>query len=178
MLQVLLKRLETSQISLFAGFSGIGTPELYDARKKVKGEQAVLKVVKTTLLKKAFEKIGIQTASPEFWKGEIMVLATPNGDPIRIAKLLAEWAQQNQKVSIKGGFLLQDKAWLDKRAVEAMSKLLGTKQLQARVVGALAAPIAGLGGVLQALVAQFLGVLAAIEEKQKKSGAEIIPASN
>ncbi|MEK7288248.1 MAG: 50S ribosomal protein L10 [Elusimicrobiota bacterium] len=171
-LEELKTRLEKSSISLFAGFKGLSTPEIFEARKKMKAQKFVFKVIKKSLLKKAFDKIGIQAKTPDFWKDEIAALTGFSGDPLKATKLLAEWADQNKKVAIKGGFLLDKKEWLDKKAVEKLSKLPGVKELQGQLVGALSAPIAGLSGVLSAVLVEFLLVLRAVEDQKRSSAAQ------
>lgn len=161
-------RLSKSPISLFARFEGLSTPEIFEARKRMKAEKLSYKIVKKSLLKKAFDKIGVQADTPDFWKGEIAALTCTNGDPLRATKLLAEWATQNQKVAIKGGVLLEKKQWLDHKTIVKLSKLPGARDLQAQLVGTLAAPISKLGGVLNAVIVQFLLTLKAVEAKQAK----------
>ncbi|MBI4064073.1 MAG: 50S ribosomal protein L10 [Elusimicrobia bacterium] len=167
-LQELIRHLSGSSISLFATFKGVSTPELFEAKKKIKNEKALFKVVKKSLLKKALENLAIQPGSQEFWKGEVAALTSANGDPIRVAKALAQWVDESKKISIKGGFLLAEKKWLDPKTVETMAKLPGAKELQAHVVGALAAPIAGLAGVLSAAVAQIILVLNAVRQERER----------
>ncbi|MBI2070907.1 MAG: 50S ribosomal protein L10 [Elusimicrobia bacterium] len=160
-----------SPISLFATFKGVKTPELFEAKKKIKAEKAAFQIVKKSLLKKAFQTMGIEAGSTEFWKGEIAALTSSNGDPVRLTKLLAQWGEQNKNIGIKGGFMLADKQWLDRKTIEIMAKLPGAKDLQAKLVGTLAAPLAHLAGVLNAVTVNFVLVLKALEENNKKSQA-------
>ncbi|MBI4668423.1 MAG: 50S ribosomal protein L10 [Elusimicrobia bacterium] len=167
-LEELAAVLSKSPISLFASFKGVTTPELFEAKKKIKKENAKFCVIKKSLLEKAFQNIGLEISGEQFWKGEVAAMTCSNGDPSRLAKLLAQWAEQNKNIVIKGGVILSGKKWLDRASVERLAKLPCAKELQAQLVGGLAAPMAHLAGVLNATLVRFLLVLKAVEANKKE----------
>ncbi|MCM8769651.1 MAG: 50S ribosomal protein L10, partial [Candidatus Omnitrophica bacterium] len=50
--------LESSRMTVMANFSGITVAEMEQLRRRLKGSQAQLKVVKNSLLKRACERLG------------------------------------------------------------------------------------------------------------------------
>lgn len=162
-------RLQDAELILFASFNGLPSSELFETKKKIRGEKAMLKVVKNTLLKKAFHELHIQADGDDFWKGEIAALAGRNGDPVALVKILAEWAKKNERVRIKGGYFTEKKQWLNPKAVNEISKLSGLKALQAECVGTLQAPLVGLAGALGALMSNLVLVLSALKQKQQQA---------
>ena len=162
----MVERFQKTGLALFAAYKGLPSTEVFEARKKIKSERAHLQLVKNSLLKRAFERLGIAAGDPGFWKGETAILLGPNGDASQIAKILAEWMKTNQKVAIKGGFLALSKKWLTQKEVLTLAALPGIRDLRAQAVGALAAPLSGLAATAQAVLARFLLTLKAIEGAQ------------
>jgi len=165
-LEELAGHLKGSSISLFATFNGLSTPELFEAKKKIKSEKAAFRVVKKSLLRKAFESLGIEPVSKEFWKGEVATLTSANGDPIRLARVLAQWKENSKKIVIKGGFLLEKRQWLEPVMVEKLAKLGGIRDLQTQAVATLIGPLWQLAGVLNGALSQLVLVLKSIQESK------------
>lgn len=158
-IEELTSEISGSQLAVFASLRGVTTTEINDVRKKAKGEKTALAYVKNTLLKKALEQTGLAVPATAFWKEETVFLRSSNGDPVKVAKLIADWIGLNQKVRIKGAFLVGPKKWLKDAEVIQLAKLPSTKQLQAQVLSALAAPCQNLVGVMHSAVAQIVWVL-------------------
>lgn len=157
----LTSEISGSQFAVFASLRGVRTSEIDDVRKKAKGEKTALAYVKNTLLKKALEQAGLAVQGPAFWKEETVFLRSSNGDPVKLAKLIASWIGLNKNVRIKGAFLVGQKKWLKDAEIIQLSKLPAAKELQAQVLSTLAAPCQNLVGVLHGALAQIVWVLQA-----------------
>ncbi len=166
-IEELSNSLKNTQLAVFASFRGIGTPEVFEKRKKAKSDKADFQLVKNRFLKKALAEIGVDSAAPGFWKDEIAILKSTNGDPIRLAQMLTDWAGQNKKVKIKGALLPTKKTWLTPEDVVKISKLGSLKQVQASVVGALVAPNLKLMGILNTVLSQLVWILQAKCQQEK-----------
>ena len=81
---------------------------------------------------------------------------------------MCKFVKDNEKMQLEAG-ILQDKL-LEKKDIEAMSKLPSKEALRAQVVMTLNAPISGLVVALNQIIAKFVYCLDQI--KQKKTGSE------
>ena len=80
-----------------------------------------------------------------------------------VAKALLDYAKSSKKLVVKGG-LFGGKAF-DAKAVEALSELPPRDVLIAQVIGAVAAPLSNLVGVVEALYADPIRVIGAVADK-------------
>jgi len=86
-------------------------------------------------------------------------------DPVAVAKILVDFAKENDKLEIQSGVL--GRQLLNADDVQALAKMPGREQLLAQMLGSLNAPTTNFVGVLAAMLRQLLYVLSAIE-KQKQ----------
>jgi large subunit ribosomal protein L10 len=120
-------------------------------RLEVAKNRLVLRALKGT----RFEGLGPMLKGPT-------AIATSK-DPVAAAKVIAEFAKNNEKLIIVGG-ALGDKV-LDKAAVEALSKLPSLDELRGKLVGLLQAPAQRLAVLAQAPAGQLARVIKAYAEK-------------
>ena len=160
--------LEGASLVLFAGFKGLTTGEVLEAKKKMKAGRTTVSVVKNSLLKKVLGGLSFEVEDKDFWKGETMMLAAANSDFIHAAKSLADWSRQTQKIKIKGGVLTESKKWLTHVEVRTLASLPGLVPLRGQLVNLLASPLAALQGVLEAVHLDFLLILKAVGESQNR----------
>lgn len=137
-----------------ANFKGLTVLELETLRKKVAKEGATAKVVKNTLLELAFKAENINGLDP-YLKENTVLFATKK-DPMAFLKVLADFAKENEKFVIKGGFV--DGQAMDKAGVVEMAKIPSRKDLFAMIAG-------GLNGVLST----FLATIEALEKKKSEN---------
>lgn len=168
----MLSRLQGAELALFASFKGLPAADLFDAKKKIKGEKAFFQIVKNTLLKKAFSNMGIEIQDAALWKGETALLMSSDGDLVRLAKALVDWSMQNKNVMLKGGVLTEKKKWLTVGEVKTLAALPGTQELRGQIVFLLAGPLISLQQVLNAVTLQLVMTLKTIQRsKEEKSNA-------
>jgi large subunit ribosomal protein L10 len=141
-------------------YMGLTVAEMTDLRGRLREQGAQLKVVKNTLATKALGgSIGEQ--GDALFKGPVAVAFAP--DPVSAAKVATQYAKDNEKFSVIGGFMgLQV---LDKGSVTALAALPSLDQLRAKIVGLLQAPATKIAGVLQAPGGQLARVLSAYAAK-------------
>ena len=82
-----------------------------------------------------------------------------SADPVAAAKVLVDFAKENNKLSIVGGSL--DGKILDKAGVEALAKMPSLDELRAKLVGLLNAPATKVARVAQAPASQLARVIQA-----------------
>jgi large subunit ribosomal protein L10 len=141
-------------------YMGLTVAEMTDLRGRLREQGAQLKVVKNTLATKALGgSIGEQ--GDALFKGPVAVAFAP--DPVSAAKVATQYAKDNEKFSVVGGFMgLQV---LDKGSVTALAALPSLDQLRAKIIGLLQAPATKIAGVLQAPGGQLARVLSAYAAK-------------
>jgi hypothetical protein len=85
------------------------------------------------------------------------------GDPVGVAKALADFAKDNDGLVIKGGLL--DDSFLSGDDIRALAKVPPREVLLARFAAGLASPLQRFAGLLQALPRDFSYALSALIEK-------------
>ena len=90
-------------------------------------------------------------------------------DPVAAAKVVVEYANRNDKLTIVGGGLAGQQ--IDAAGVRELASLPSLDELRGRLIGLLQAPAAQLARVLQAPAGQVARVLAAYAESQGESAS-------
>lgn len=131
-------------------------------RKQLKAQQASFNTVKNTLFRIALDKSEITYNDLDF-SGENAVIFS-HGDPSESAKIVYEFLKENEKGTIKGGFI--ENSYISKEKVETLATLPPKEQLYAMTVGTIAAPITNFLYVLQANITGLMTVLKNISEQE------------
>lgn len=151
-----------------ADFTGLDVAKVTGLRNKLREAEVGYQVVKNRLAKRAAAEAGI-SGMDEHLIGPTAIAFT-NEDPIAPAKILQDFADEDDTFSIKTGFM--DGRVLSPGEIKALSKLPSREELLGKVLGSVQSPMYGLAGVLNGLLRNLVGVVAAIEEKQKTGDAE------
>lgn len=117
------------------------------------------RVTKNTLIRRAVAGTPAEKLS-EFCVGPT-ALGIAYEEPAALAKVLVEYAKQNDKLTLKGGVL--EGEVLDLAGIEALSKLPSKDELRGMLAGTLQAPLRNLAGTLQALLGNLRN---ALEQRQ------------
>lgn len=138
---------------------GLSVAEISDLRGRLRKEGAAYKVVKNRLAQKALNGEGDKAGA--LFKGPVGIAYAP--DAVSAAKVATQYAKDNEKFLIVGGFM--GETVLDAKAVDALAKLPSLDQLRAKLVGLIQAPATRIAGVVQAPAAQLARVIAAYAAK-------------
>ena len=138
-------------------YLGLTVAEMTDLRGRLRKEGATLKVVKNRLAQKALDGAGGE-GGYDLFKGPVAIAY--GADPVSAAKVVVQYAKDNEKFSVIGG-LLDQTTVLDEKAVRALATLPSLDQIRAKLVGLLQAPATKVAGVLAAPAAQLARVLSA-----------------
>ena len=142
-------------------YMGLTVAEMTDLRLRLRKEGATLKVVKNTLVQKALDG-AIGEAGDALFKGPVAIAYGP--DPVSAAKVVTQYAKENDKLSVVGGVLGQTTV-MDKSAVASLATLPSLDQIRSQLLGLLNAPATKVAVVLQAPAAQLARVLNAYATK-------------
>lgn len=151
-----------------ADFTGLDVAKVTGLRNKLRDAEVGYQVVKNRLAKRAAAEAGI-SGLDEHLVGPTAIAFTSE-DPIAPAKILQDFADEGDTLSIKSGFM--DGQVLSPDEIKALSKLPSREELLGKVLGSVQSPMYGLAGVLNGLLRNLVGVIGAIEEKQKSGDAE------
>ena len=139
---------------------GLTVEESTSLRTKMRNENCNFKVTKNRIARIALKDTKYQHMDTMF-KGPTAIGSS--SDPVMAAKILVDYAKENEKlVRIGGG--LEDKA-LSKIDVEALAKLPSLNDLRGKLVGLLQAPASK---ILRLSVEPASQVLRTISQKSKQ----------
>ena len=142
-------------------YMGLTVAEMTELRSRLRKEGASLQVVKNTLAIKALEGVAGEDGDALF-KGPVAIAF--GQDPVSAAKVVTQYAKDNEKFSVVGG-LLDQTTVLDLAAVNNLATLPSLDQIRGKLIGLLQAPATKVAGILQAPAAQLARVLAAYAAK-------------
>lgn len=113
-------------------------------------------VVKNKLAKIALVDSKFSSLTNEF-NGQIAVAYSNN--PIELAKALVGFAEKNEALKLKVGFM--DGEALDSKKIVALSKLPSLDELRAKLVGVIAAPARNIACIINAVPSSVARVIKA-----------------
>ena len=139
---------------------GLTVVESSNLRGKMRANGAAFKVTKNRIAKLALKDTAYENLTDVF-TGPTAI--GTSSDPVAAAKVLVEFAKENDKLTIIGGAIGEQ--MLDKAGVEALAKLPSLDELRAKMVGLLQAPATKLARVAQAPASQLARVIQAKSEQ-------------
>ncbi len=157
----LAERLAKIKAAVFADYTGLSVAKMTDLRKKLREQGIEIKVVKKTLIDLAVKKVNIENVDTKKMAGQV-ALIMGYGDEISPAKVLYNFAKTEEKIKILGGVL--ENRFIDIQRVLSLAILPSKQELLAKIVGSIAAPLAGLVNVLQGNLRNLVCVLSQIKK--------------
>jgi large subunit ribosomal protein L10 len=165
-------QIQDSDAVFAVDYRGISVPQAAELRTRLRDADATFRVVKNSLTERAADKAGAD-AIRALLDGPT-ALTFVRGDAALAAKALADFARGEDVLEFKGG--LMDGAEVSVDEIKAISRLPARDVLHAQLVGMTAAPLTGLVGGLNALIAGLALQLGQIAEQGLVSGeAEAAP---
>lgn len=164
----LSEQLKTAVSGVFVDYCGLTVEQDTKLRNKLREAGVEYKVVKNTLTRFAAKEVGFDELDP-ILNGPTS-LAISMTDEVAPAKVIADFAKDNEQLEIKAGFL--DGKVL---ALEEIKKLAATpnrETLLAKMLGSMNAPISNLVRTLQALVDNGVEPADIKVEKAEEASAE------
>src|SRR5919108_2792451 len=161
----LAQKLRGANALYFTDFTGLNVKRMTDLRRRLRKSGIEYVVIKNTLALRAVNQSGLVS---EPLKGPTgLVLAR---DPITAAKLLSDFARENDaKPSVKGGLL--DGRTLDSAQVKRLATMPSREQMLAELGAGLQWPMAAFVGALNGLLYMFAGALEAL--RMQREGAAV-----
>lgn len=157
------EKFSRSKVVIITNYKGLNVAAVNSLRRKLRDADVEYKVVKNTLLKRASEDTDAELIKDSF--KESSAVAISYNDPVAPAKVLSEFAKENEKLEIKIG-VMGGKV-LDLNAIKSLSSLPSREVLLAQVLSAMNGVPTSLVSVLSAIPRQLLNVLQAIKDQRE-----------
>ena len=175
----LAERLRTSETLIVADYRGLTNSEIDALRSKLLEHGARFAVVKNTLTRRAAETAGADALLALLEGPSAIAFVESGGDPVAVAKALADAATSTKVLAIRGG-VLEGKS-LTAAEVESLAKLPPADVIRAQLVGAIVSPLTTVVALLVAPLRDLAGLIDARIEQLKEQGdtseADAAPAA-
>ncbi len=156
------RRIADAQVAMLAEYRGLTVAQMTELRRKARQANVFLRVVKNTLARRAVSGTGFECLKDQL-VGPLAFAAA--ADPVAVAKVLSEFAKDNQAFVIKAGAM--GGKLMTAAEIEALARLPGREQLLATLIGTMQAPIASFVRTLAEVPARFVRTLAAVRDAKQ-----------
>jgi len=159
-------KLQGAQSVIVAEYRGLNVERVTQLRSKARKSGVWLRVLKNTLARRAvkgtpFEKLSEQMVGP--------LMYGISQDPVAGAKVLSEFAKENELFVIKAGAM--PNAVMSAQDIKALSQLPSREELIAKLLGTLQAPVTKLVRTMNEVPSKFVRTLAAYRDSKEKAAA-------
>ena len=165
----LTERLRTSETLIVADYRGLTNAEIDGLRSKLLEHGARFAVVKNTLTRRAAETAGADALLALLEGPSAIAFVESGGDPVAVAKALADTATSTKVLAIRGG-ILEGKS-LTAGEVESLAKLPPAEVLRAQLLGAIVAPLTTVVALFTTPLQNLVGLIDARIEQLGGEGA-------
>ena len=159
-------QLAKAQAVIVAEYRGLDVARVTQLRSKARKSGLYLRVLKNTLARRAvkgtpFEQLSDQMVGP--------LMYGIAADPVAGAKVLSEFAKENELFVIRGGAM--PNTVMSDKDVKALALLPSREELLAKLCGTLQAPIVKLVRTMNEVPGKFVRALAAVRDAKEKAAA-------
>lgn len=156
-------QLAKAQTVVIAEYRGTEVGEMTRLRARARGAGVYFRVLKNTLARRAVAESPFAGLADRL-KGPLAYGIST--DPVAVAKVLHEFAKENESFVIKGGAMAN---WvMSAKDVVNLAKLPSRQELLAKLLGTMQAPIAKFVRTLNEVPGKFVRTLAAVRDQRAK----------
>jgi large subunit ribosomal protein L10 len=166
----LVEQLRSTESLIVADYRGLTNADLVELRAKVRGSGGRFQVVKNTLTRRAAEEAGTESLLALLEGPTAIAFVEAEGDPVAVAKALADTAKDTNVLTLRGGILSGRSLTGDD--VEELAKLPAPDVVKSQLVGVVVAPLTQLAALLAAPVRDLVGLIDARIEQLGGASAE------
>ena len=156
-------QLKGAQAVIVAEYRGLNVELVTQLRTRARKSGLYLRVLKNTLARRAVQGTPFEKLAEEMYGPLMYGIAS---DPVAGAKVLSEFAKENELFVIKAGAM--PNALMSAKDVKALALLPSREELLAKLMGTMQAPVAKLVRTMNEVPARFARTLAAVRDA--KSG--------
>lgn len=159
-------QLAKAQAVVLAEYRSIPVKDMTELRRRARGSGVYFRVLKNTLARRAI-------ADTPF-KGLTDKMVGPlaygiSADPVAVAKVLQEFAKENEQFVIRGGAMPNQV--MSPREVAELARMPSRQELLAKLVATLQAPVAKLVRTMNEVPGKFVRTVAALRDQKEKQAA-------
>ena len=158
----LVEKFSNSPSFFLTDFSGLSVEGATTLRKNLRAGRSSYRVAKNTLIHIAAQKANLPDLE-KYLAGPTGIAFAPE-DPILAAKVLAEFIKKNERPKVRAFYL--DGQLYTGAELAKIAALPGKKELLAKVVGSIQAPIANLIGTLDGVLRNFVLTIDVLAKKR------------
>jgi len=159
----LAKEFSESEISILVDYKGLDVLKITDLRAQLRNEGVRMEVVKNTLLDRASQ--GTDAAlMKDFYKGPNAIVLSAD-DPVAPARILVNFAKDNDKLEIKAGALSGKLLTIEE--IKQLAKMPSRDELLGKLVYTLNAVPTSFVNVLSGVPRSFVNVLNAVKDQKE-----------
>ncbi len=159
----LSQKLNTAQSLYYTDFTGLNVKRMTELRRRLKKAGVEYVVIKNTLALRAVNESGLVS---DTLKGPTGLVVAK--DPVSAAKVLTDFAKENEdRPTVKGGLLSGKK--IDNAQLKRLASLPSREQMLADLGAGMQSPMAAFVGAINGLFYMFAGALEAL--KTQREGA-------
>jgi large subunit ribosomal protein L10 len=159
-------QLANAQAVIVAEYRGLDVARVTQLRAKARKSGVYLRVLKNTLARRAVKGTPFESLSDQM-VGPLMYGISP--DPVAGAKVIADFARENELFVIKGGAMPNTR--MSDKDVKALAMLPSREELLAKLMGTMQAPVAKLVRTMNEVPGKFVRTLAAYRDQKEKAAA-------
>lgn len=154
------ERLKSAKMAIVTEYRGLTVAQMTKLRGEVRQVSGEYQVIKNTLVRRALK----DTVYGDLEK----LLEGPNGwvfaydDPVLLSKTLLKFAEDNDKLTIKGGVF--EGRFMDPAGVKVLSQMPSKPELQAKLLATINAPATQLLRTIQEPGAQMVRLLESLRK--------------
>ncbi len=148
-----------------ADFSGLTVESMTKLRKQCRDQGVQFRVIKNTLLRRAFNDRGI-SALDDYLVGNTGLVFSPSSETAP-AKILADFAKENEKLKVKAAVL--DGRLFDAKAVARLAALPSREVLLSQVLSTFIAPMTQFLAAVNAALATPANMADALQRERSKA---------
>jgi large subunit ribosomal protein L10 len=155
-----------AQTIVVAEYRGLDVESVTKLRKQARSSGVQLRVLKNTLARRAvndtpFSGLADKLVGP--------LVYGFSADPVAAAKVLANFAKDNEKLVVKAGAM--PNFVMDEKGVKALATMPSREELLAKLMATMQAPIGQFVRTLNEVPARFVRTLAAVRDAKEKAAA-------
>lgn len=162
------ERWEQAEAVFLTEYRGLNVKQMATLRRNLRKANADYRVVKMTLAQRAAGELGLDEIAEQLIGPTALTFA--KSDAVATAKALRDFAKENDRLVLKGGFL--GKVLLSSGEVARLADIEPREVLLAKIAGAAKAPMAQAAGLFSSFTRNAASMFGQLLEKKTATTAE------
>ena len=155
------EQVANAQAIILAEYRGLQVGEMTELRAKARKSGVYLRVLKHTLVRRAVDGTPFSGLADKMVGPLVFGISS---DPVSAAKVLSEFAKDNENFVIKAGAMPNQV--MDAQAIKTLATMPSREELLAKLLGTMQAPVAKFVRTLNEVPSKFVRTVAAVRDKQ------------